>query len=70
METVLLYILGIVLVLIGLAISIGLHELGHLWPAKRFGVYVSKYMIGFGPTIWARRRGETLYGIKALPLGG
>lgn len=68
--TVLLYVLGIVLVLIGLAISIGLHELGHLWPAKRFGVYVSKYMIGFGPTIWSRRRGETEYGIKALPLGG
>jgi len=70
LETVLLYVLGIVLVLIGLAISIGLHELGHLWPAKRFGVYVSKYMIGFGPTIWSRRRGETEYGIKALPLGG
>jgi membrane-associated protease RseP (regulator of RpoE activity) len=69
-ETVLLYILGIVLVLVGLGISIGLHELGHLWPAKRFGVYVSKYMIGFGPTLWSRRRGETLYGIKLLPLGG
>lgn len=70
LETVLLYVLGIVLVVIGLAISIGLHELGHLWPAKRFGVYVSKYMIGFGPTIWSRKRGETEYGIKALPLGG
>lgn len=70
LATVLLYALGIVLVLIGLAISIGLHELGHLWPAKRFGVYVSKYMIGFGPTIWSRKRGETEYGIKALPLGG
>jgi len=70
LQTVLLYVLGIVLVLIGLAISIGLHELGHLWPAKRFGVYVSKYMIGFGPTIWSRKRGETEYGIKALPLGG
>lgn len=70
LQTVLLYVLGIVLVVIGLAISIGLHELGHLWPAKRFGVYVSKYMIGFGPTIWSRTRGETEYGIKALPLGG
>jgi len=70
LETVLLYVLGIVIVLVGLAISIGLHELGHLWPAKRFGVYVSRYMIGFGPTIWSRRVGETEYGIKALPLGG
>jgi len=69
-ETVALYALGIVLVLIGLGVSIGLHELGHLVPAKRFGVYVSKYMIGFGPTLWSRRRGETEYGVKLLPLGG
>lgn len=65
-----LYALGIVLVLVGLAVSIGLHELGHLIPAKRFGVYVSKYMIGFGPTLWSTRRGETEYGVKAIPLGG
>jgi membrane-associated protease RseP (regulator of RpoE activity) len=69
-ETVLLYVLGIVVVVIGLAVSIGLHELGHLLPAKRFGVLVSKYMIGFGPTLWSRKRGETEYGIKLLPLGG
>ena len=55
---------------IGLAISIGIHELGHLIPAKLFGVRVKQYMIGFGPTIWSRRRGETEYGIKAIPLGG
>ncbi len=70
METVLLYILGILIVLVGLALSIGLHEIGHLLPAKKFGVRVSKYMIGFGPTIFSWRRGETEYGIKALPLGG
>jgi membrane-associated protease RseP (regulator of RpoE activity) len=69
-QTVLLYILGILIILVGLAVSIGLHELGHLWPAKRFGVRVSQYMIGFGPTIFSRRRGETQYGIKAIPLGG
>ena len=69
-ETVLLYIAGVLIIALGLAISIALHELGHLWPAKRFGVYVPKYMIGFGPTIWSMRRGETEYGIKALPLGG
>ncbi|MEO7349701.1 MAG: site-2 protease family protein [Terrimesophilobacter sp.] len=70
METVLLYILGIVIVTVGLALSIALHELGHLIPAKLFGVRVGQYMIGFGPTLWSRKRGETEYGIKAIPLGG
>ncbi|CAN5263699.1 site-2 protease family protein [soil metagenome] len=70
MESVLLYILGILIILVGLAISIGLHEIGHLLPAKKFGVKVGQYMIGFGPTLFSWRRGETQYGIKALPLGG
>ena len=39
-------------------------------PAKSFGVKVGQYMIGFGPTIFSRRRGETEYGVKAIPLGG
>ena len=69
-SAVLLYILGILIILVGLAISIGLHEVGHLLPAKKFGVKVGQYMIGFGPTIVSWRRGETQYGIKALPLGG
>lgn len=69
-ETVLLYIAGVLIIALGLAISIALHELGHLWPAKRFGVFVPKYMIGFGPTIWSKQIGETEYGVKALPLGG
>jgi membrane-associated protease RseP (regulator of RpoE activity) len=69
-ETVLLYLLGIVIVVIGLALSIGLHEIGHLIPAKLFGVRVGQYMIGFGPTLWSRRYGETEYGLKAIPLGG
>ncbi|WP_219993224.1 M50 family metallopeptidase [Cryobacterium arcticum] len=70
MESVLLYILGVAVVVVGLALSIGLHEIGHLVPAKLFGVKVTQYMIGFGPTIWSRRKGETEYGVKALPLGG
>lgn len=70
METVLLYIVGILVVLVGVAVSIGLHELGHLIPAKLFGVRVGQYMIGFGPTIFSRKKGETEYGIKAIPLGG
>lgn len=70
METVLLYILGIVIVALGLAISIALHEVGHLIPAKLFGVRVGQYMIGFGPTLWSKKFGETEYGFKAIPLGG
>ncbi|CAN5624027.1 site-2 protease family protein [soil metagenome] len=65
-----LYILGILIIVVGLALSIGLHEVGHLVPAKLFGVRVSQYMIGFGPTLFSFRRGETEYGFKALPLGG
>ena len=67
---VLLFIIGVLVIVVGLTISIGLHELGHLIPAKRFGVRVSQYMIGFGPTIFSRRKGETEYGLKAIPLGG
>ena len=70
METVLLFILGVAIVVVGLALSIGLHEIGHLVPAKLFGVRVTQYMIGFGPTLWSRRKGETEYGVKAIPMGG
>lgn len=68
--TVLLFIIGVVVLVVGLAVSIALHEIGHLLPAKLFGVRVGQYMIGFGPTLWSRRIGETEYGFKALPLGG
>lgn len=51
-------------------VSIALHEIGHLVPAKAFGVRVPKYFVGFGPTIWSTVRGETEYGIKWIPLGG
>jgi membrane-associated protease RseP (regulator of RpoE activity) len=68
--TVIAFVLGVVVLVAGLAISIALHELGHLVPAKKFGVRVGQYMIGFGPTLWSRRRGETEYGVKAIPLGG
>lgn len=70
METALLYLLGIVVVAVGLAVSIALHELGHYLPAKRFGVKIGQFMIGFGPTLFSRRRGETEFGVKAIPLGG
>ena len=50
--------------------SIALHEVGHLIPAKLFGVKVTQYFVGFGKTLWSTRRGETEYGFKAIPLGG
>jgi membrane-associated protease RseP (regulator of RpoE activity) len=68
--TAVYYALGVLFVALGVAVSIGLHEIGHLVPAKKFGVKVTQYMVGFGPTIWSRRRGETEYGIKWIPLGG
>jgi membrane-associated protease RseP (regulator of RpoE activity) len=68
--TVLLYTLGVLLFVVGLAASIGLHELGHMVTAKTFGVKVTQYFIGFGKTIWSTKKGETEYGVKAVPLGG
>ena len=70
METVLLYILGVVIIAVGIALSIALHEVGHLVPAKLFGVRVGQYMVGFGRTIWSKKFGETEYGLKLIPLGG
>ena len=68
--TVLLFIAGVLFVVLGIAASIALHEVGHLVPAKLFRVRVTQYMVGFGPTVWSRRRGETEYGLKAIPAGG
>jgi membrane-associated protease RseP (regulator of RpoE activity) len=65
-----LYALGVLIFVLGLLISIALHEVGHMVPAKKFGVKVTQYMVGFGPTLWSRRRGDTEYGVKAIPLGG
>ncbi|MGW5779323.1 M50 family metallopeptidase [Streptomyces sp. NPDC003863] len=70
MTEMLLYALGIVLFALGLLVSIAWHELGHLSTAKLFGIRVPQYMVGFGPTIWSRKRGETEYGLKAIPAGG
>ncbi|GAA4227705.1 membrane-associated protease RseP (regulator of RpoE activity) [Streptosporangium album] len=65
-----LFLIGVIVFALGLVVSIGLHEIGHLVPAKRFGVKVTQYMIGFGPTMWSWRRGETEYGVKWIPFGG
>ena len=68
--TFLIYTLGVIVFVLGVAISIGLHEVGHMYPAKKFGVKVTQYFVGFGKTVWSVKRGETEYGIKAIPLGG
>jgi membrane-associated protease RseP (regulator of RpoE activity) len=68
--TSLLFVGGVLVFVVGLAVSIGLHELAHLVPAKLFGRKVTQYFVGFGKTIWSTRRGETEYGVKAIPLGG
>lgn len=70
MSETLWYVSGIVFVALGIGLSIGLHEIGHLWPAKKFGIKVPTYAIGFGPTLFKFTRGETTYAIKLIPLGG
>ena len=68
--TGLFYLLGVVIFVVAILASIGLHELGHMIPAKKFGGKVTQYFIGFGPTVWSKQVGETEYGVKAIPLGG
>ncbi|MFF4274663.1 M50 family metallopeptidase [Streptomyces sp. NPDC001536] len=65
-----MFILGIAVFALGLLVSIAWHELGHLSTAKLFGIRVPQYMVGFGPTLWSRNKGETEYGVKAIPFGG
>lgn len=60
---------GVVAVLSLLAMVVA-HELGHLVAAKASGMKATEFFVGFGPRIWSFRRGETEYGLKALPLGG
>jgi len=63
-------LIGWVIFIFALLFSVMLHETGHFVLAKRFGMKVTRYFVGFGPTLWSTWRGETEYGIKALPLGG
>jgi membrane-associated protease RseP (regulator of RpoE activity) len=65
-----LELIGMLLFLGLIGFSIGLHELGHLIPAKKFGVKVTEYAIGFGPTIFRKQWGETDVRLRLLPLGG
>jgi membrane-associated protease RseP (regulator of RpoE activity) len=65
-----IWLAGAVIFFFGLMLSIALHEVGHLSFAKLYGVRTTQYMVGFGPTIWSRHKGETEYGIKWIPFGG
>ena len=65
-----MFALGVFLFALGIMVSICLHEAGHLVTAKRFGMKATQYFAGFGPTLWSFRRGETEYGVKAIPAGG
>jgi membrane-associated protease RseP (regulator of RpoE activity) len=61
---------GVLLFALGILVSVCLHEAGHLVTAKRFGMKATQYFAGFGPTLWSFRKGETEYGLKAVPAGG
>src|SRR5215510_5412986 len=63
-------IIGIIVFALGILFAVCLHEAGHMGTAKAFGMKVTRYFVGFGPTIWSFKRGETEYGLKALPFGG
>ncbi|MFE9690493.1 M50 family metallopeptidase [Micromonospora sp. NPDC005806] len=63
-------LLGVALFAVFILVSVSLHEAGHMLTAKAFGMKVTRYFVGFGPTLWSFKRGETEYGIKGIPLGG
>ena len=64
------FLLGVAIFVVALLISVMLHEAGHFATAKLFGMKATQFFVGFGRTIWSRQRGETEYGIKAIPAGG
>jgi membrane-associated protease RseP (regulator of RpoE activity) len=61
---------AVIAVIVALFVMIMLHELGHFVAAKRSGMKVTEFFVGFGPRLWSFTRGETEYGVKAVPLGG
>ena len=63
-------LLGILAFVVALLVSVMIHEFGHYLTARRFGMRVSEFFLGFGTRIWSRQRGETEFGIKAIPAGG
>jgi membrane-associated protease RseP (regulator of RpoE activity) len=64
------FLLGVLIFVVALLVSVMLHEAGHFLTAKKFHMKVTQFFVGFGQTLWSTMRGETEYGVKALPLGG
>jgi membrane-associated protease RseP (regulator of RpoE activity) len=64
------FLLGVGIFIVALLISVMLHEAGHFVTAKMFGMKATQFFVGFGQTIWSRQKGETEYGVKAIPAGG
>ncbi len=64
------FLIGVLIFIVALLVSVMLHEAGHFATAKAFGMKATQFFVGFGSTIWSTRRGETEYGVKALPVGG
>ena len=63
-------LIGALAFVLALLVSVVLHEGGHFVTAKLFGMKATQFFVGFGPTVWSRRKGETEYGVKAIPAGG
>jgi membrane-associated protease RseP (regulator of RpoE activity) len=61
---------GILAFVVALLVSVMIHEAGHFVTARRFGMKATHFFVGFGPTLWSTKRGETEYGVKAIPAGG
>ena len=64
------YLLGALGFVVALLLSVTLHEAGHFFTARRYGMKATQFFVGFGPTLFSRQRGETEVGIKAIPAGG
>jgi membrane-associated protease RseP (regulator of RpoE activity) len=64
------FLIGVLIFVVALLVSVMLHEAGHFFTAKAFGMKATQFFVGFGTTLWSTRKGETEYGVKALPLGG
>jgi RIP metalloprotease RseP len=62
--------MGAVVLTVGVILMVVIHEAGHFVAAKAFNIKATQAFFGFGPRLWSMQRGETEYGIKALPLGG
>lgn len=63
-------LIGVLAFVIAMLVSVMIHEWGHFITARKYGMKVTEFFLGFGPRIWSTKRGETEFGIKAIPAGG